>query len=67
MTRYEAAFQRAAPDLNPTHLETLALRMHRTLCHLDAAGFREIADTGRRMGAGALAHLHHAETAHNLD
>lgn len=58
MTTYEAALHRHAPELNPTHLESLALGLHSTLNHLPDEAFREIAELARRMGPERLAEFH---------
>jgi hypothetical protein len=58
MTCYEAILHRHAPEMNATHMETLALALHSTLNGLPDEAFREIAELARRMGADRLAEFH---------
>ena len=58
MTCYEAILHRYAPELNATHMESLALGLYSTLNGLPDEVFRDIADIARRMGPERLADFH---------
>lgn len=59
MTTYEKTFAEIS-DMNPTHLETLAIEIHYTLNSLTLEDFKEVARMGEQMGAEALAEYHNA-------
>jgi hypothetical protein len=58
MTCYETILRRHAPEMNATHMESLAIGLHSTLNSLPDEAFREIAELARRMGADRLAAFH---------
>lgn len=66
MNRPQTVYQRSladrAPELDPLHMETLAISIGSTLNGMPPAFFDEVAALARRMGPQALADWHRAET-----
>lgn len=61
MTIYQQALAERAPELNPLHMETLALSARRTLNGEPDEFFDAIAAKARKMGPERLAAWHEAE------
>lgn len=61
MNYYQQALHRRAPDMNPLHMETLAIAIGSTLNGMPGAFFDDVAAIARRMGADRLADFHRAE------
>lgn len=62
MSPYEKALAKRAPELNPTHMETLAYLVGSTLADMPPEFFDEIAKMAREMGPQRLAEWHAYET-----
>lgn len=63
-TIYQQALAKRAPELNPLHMETLAISIGSTLNGMPPAFFDEIAALARQMGAERLADWHNREVIH---
>lgn len=59
---YQQALHDRAPELNPLHMETLAISIGSTLNGMPGEFFDEIAALSRRMGPQRLAEWHKGET-----
>ena len=53
--RHQRTLAKLAPEMDPAHMETLAIAVGSSLDGLPISFFREIADLARQMGAVRLA------------
>lgn len=67
MTHYQKVLHDIAPDLDPLHMESLALAVGSTLNGMPKEFFADVANLARRMGAEKLAALHAGMTARGVD
>jgi|TARA_R110000823_G_C15877679_1_gene494740 hypothetical protein len=63
MSIYQKSLADRAPEMNATHMLTLAYEMSSKLNGQSKAFFDRVADTARKMGAVELAALHAEVTA----
>ena len=61
MNAYQKMLADLAPDMNPLHMETLAIAIGSTLNGMPHAFFADVAKLARQMGAERLAEFHAAE------
>jgi len=66
MKTYEQLLREYAPELNATHMETLALSIGSTLNGMPNEFFRDIAKLARQYGAEWLAGHHRAMTVEQV-